>query len=73
MKGFAFTASPNNTGETITLVATKNDHESNQTIPMTLTPGEVTELRALLGGVYETAKLRRKAIRKAAVPATGES
>lgn len=72
MKGFMFTASPNSTGETITLVATKNDHESSQTIPMTLLPAEVENLRTLLLDANMIAKERRKAIRKVAATAKGE-
>lgn len=73
MQGFSFTASPNARGDSVTLVASKDDHESKQTVVMTLSPEQALELRDLLDGVCQSAKRRRKAIRKAADSSAVES
>ncbi len=64
--GFAFDASIDNRGEHIIVTAHKDDHEGRKTEAFRFTPLELAALLDLLRGHIQTAKGRRKAIRKAA-------
>ena len=71
LNGFAFSGSVTNTGQEVTLVAHKNDHEGEILQGFKFGPTGLTELINLLEVLRETSKARRKAIRKAAKKAPG--
>jgi transposase len=71
--GFAFTASIDKAGESVTLVAHKDDHEGRKTEVFHFAPEQVSLLTTLLIGAVGTAKERRKAIRRAAKEAEAAS